>query len=53
MRRYRADPRAAIQVVHSYEARTISTDDRYVAKTDERQIAPDMMRPQIDSSLIV
>lgn len=30
------------------EARTISTDDRYLAKKGQRHIAPDVMRPHID-----
>lgn len=33
------------------EARTISTDDRYLAKKGQRHIAPDAMRIQIDSRL--
>ena len=30
------------------DARTIPTDDRYLAKKGQRHMAPDVMRPQID-----
>jgi hypothetical protein len=47
------DPPTSILVLNSDEARTISAEGKYVAKRDERHIAPCMMRLQIDSSLIV
>jgi hypothetical protein len=46
------EPPTPILVYNRDETRTISTDARYLAKKGQRHIAPDMMRLQIDSSLI-
>jgi hypothetical protein len=52
MRRFLPDPRGNPWWYSENEARKISAEGKNLAKKGQRHIAPDMMRLQIDSSLI-